>query len=172
MFPEMGTDFLCIAMWSFFAKTFLMTKQTQMSFFTKKSLLIRQFFCYQPFLLFGIAPKRSKKRQEIQCSGPLAGPHLAGFPGLPAKRLNPFFAVFLVVFEDEVAEAVEAGVVGTAVVGFGELADEFLEVGIGGDHEGGDRDLEFPALGGQVEGAFEDFRIEAETVFVVTDAFL
>src|SRR5690606_2458442 len=60
--------------------------------------------------------------------------------------LYPFFSVPLVILKYHFPQPLESRIKGLALIGLGELLDELHQVGVLGDHKGGDGDVEFSGL--------------------------
>lgn len=89
-----------------------------------------------------------------------------------AGVLEVFAPIVFVIFENQVAKSFKAAVVSIAIVDLGEFPDEFLQIGVGGNHKSGYRHLNTPALGSQVKRSVHDFAVEPKAVFVISDTLL
>ena len=80
--------------------------------------------------------------------------------------MEPPSPVANVVGEDELSEVVRRGEVGPPPVDLSELLDKISELGIGGQHEGGDDDLLPPAEVDLFQRPVDDLHVQAKGVLV------
>ncbi len=78
----------------------------------------------------------------------------------------------LEIIKDKTAQLIKGSIESPAVVGFCKGPHKTLELGIAGDHEGGDFDLQLFALGCQVEAFAGDLSVETKGILVIFFSFL
>ena len=114
---------------------------------------------------------RNKLNEASEASGPQQGERpQAEALNKARKRPQPRLLLpfpFLIILQYKRAQSLKGRIEGFAVVGFGKCLYEAYQVGIAGNHESGDGDVELTALHGEVEAAVDDLAIHAVGILVV-----
>ncbi len=85
--------------------------------------------------------------------------------------LKSFAFIPFIILKNELPQSLQAGIKGLAFIRFRKFLNELLQIGIAGDHKGGNGDVQLAALYSQVNGLIQYFGILPPAVLIVFPVF-